>query len=223
LHEASDPAFRPAHHLLTRIFPLAETTPRAAWKHAMRERAAAVWTDFNWHLFVAESRGRVIGAATGFYLGDCDIGMIGYVAAAAAARSAGIGTRLRWALRLAFERDAARRGRRLRAIMGEVHADNPWLRRLVAVGAIALDFPYFQPSLRSRGAQVALVLYYQPLGAARASLPTADVRRMVYAIWRRVYRIRRPLAYASFRAMLRALAGRSRIGQRALAPPRRRR
>jgi Acetyltransferase (GNAT) family len=210
---------RAAHRLLTRIFPRAEMLPRSAWVHVMRERAAGVWTDLNWHLFVARHQGRIVGAATGTYLGHINVGLIGYVAVGSAARSAGIGPRLRWALRLAFERDANRlRSRPLRALVGEVRPDNPWLRRLVGHGAIALDLPYFQPSLRRRSAEVPLVLYYQPLLANRASLPAREVRQLLYAIWRRAYRVSKPLAHPTFRRMLRAIGGRARVGQRALTP-----
>lgn len=218
-----DPAMGAAYRLLTRIFPRAEMLPRSAWMDVMRERAAGVWTDLNWHLFVARHQGRIVGAATGTYLGHINIGLIGYVAVGPAARSSGIGPRLRWALHLAFERDANRlRSRPLKALVGEVRPDNPWLRRLVGHGAIALDLPYFQPSLRRRGPEVPLVLYYQPLLADRVSLPAKEVRRLLYAIWRRAYRIPKPLTHPTFRKMLRAIAGRPRVGQRRLAPAARR-
>jgi Acetyltransferase (GNAT) family len=210
---------RSAHRLLTQIFPRAEMLPRSAWVHVMRERAAGVWTDLNWHLFVARHRGRIVGAATGTYLGHINVGLIGYVAVRSTARSSGIGPRLRWALHLGFERDANRlRSRPLNALVGEVRPDNPWLRRLVGHGAIALDLPYYQPSLRRSDREVPLVLYYQPLLADRASLSAKEVRQLLYAVWRRAYRISKPLAHPLFRAMLRAIAGRARIGQRRLTP-----
>jgi hypothetical protein len=223
IRDVTDAALRRAHQLLTRIFPRSEMLPLSAWKHVLEERQAGVWTDLNWHLFVAEhvaaGHGRLVGAATGTYLGNVNVGLIGYVAVGSAARSLGIGPRLRWALRLAFERDALRlRSRPLKALVGEVRPDNPWLRRLVVHGAIALDLPYFQPSLRRSDEEVPLVLYFQPLHQRRTSLPAAEVRRLLYTIWRRGYRISKPLAHPSFRRMLRALARRARIGQRRLAP-----
>jgi hypothetical protein len=218
IRSVTDVALRRAHRLLTRNFPRAEMLPLSAWVHVLEERAAGVWTDLNWHLFVAE-HGRMVGAATGTYLGNVNAGLIGYIAVGSATRTLGIGPKLRWALRLAFERDARRlRGRPLKALVGEVRPDNPWLRRLVRLGAIALDLPYFQPSLRRREAEVPLVLYYQPLHVRRSSLPTPEVRQLLYTIWRRGYRIPKPLAHPTFRRMLRALAGRARIGQRALDP-----
>lgn len=223
IRSATDAALRRAHRMLTRIFPRAEMLPLSAWKHVLEERETGVWTDLNWHLLVADyiaaTRARLVGAATGTYLGNVNVGLIGYVAVGSASRALGIGPRLRWALRLAFERDAQRlRARPLKALVGEVRPDNPWLRRLVRHGAIALDVPYYQPSLRRREKEVPLVLYYQPLHMRRTSLPVAEVRRLIYTIWRRGYRVPRPLAHPTFRRMLRALAGRSRIGQRKLQP-----
>jgi Acetyltransferase (GNAT) family len=219
----AESAFRAAFQLLARVFPRSELLPRRAWAQVMRERRQGLWTDLNWHLLVAEYGRRVIGVASGSYLGNLNVGVIGYIAVAPTARSFGIGPRLRLALRLAFERDARRiRRRSLEALVGEVQADNPWLRRLVARrGAIALDFPYYQPSLRGRtDGAVALVLYYQPLHGPRASLPTSVVRRLLYTMWRRMYRVASPLSRPAFRRMLRALAGRDRIGRRGLeAPP----
>lgn len=220
IHAKTDSAFRSAYRLLTRIFPRAEMLPRTAWEHVLKERDAGVWTDLNWHLLVAEYDGKVVGAATGSYLGNVEVGLIGYIAVDKAARSFGVGPRLRWGLRLAFERDARWLGRRpLKAIVGEVRRDNPWLRSLVGRGAIALDFPYYQPSLRRRGKAVPLVLYYQALGVSRISLPATEVRRLLYTIWRRAYRVPQPLSSPNFRKMLRALTGQSRIGQLRLVPP----
>ncbi|HJQ64919.1 MAG TPA: GNAT family N-acetyltransferase [Gemmatimonadales bacterium] len=222
IHAKTDPSFRPAHRLLTRVFPRAEMLPLRAWVHVLEEHDAGVWSDINWHLFVAERDGRTVGAATGTYLGNVNVGLIGYIALQASIRSLGVGPHLRWALRLAFERDARRlRDRPLGAVVGEVAPDNPWLRRLVGHGAIPLDVPYVQPSLRPRAHPVPFVLYYQSIGAPRSSIPADEVRRLLYAIWRRAYRIDRPLRHPAFRKMLRSLAGRARVGPRRLAarPP----
>jgi GNAT superfamily N-acetyltransferase len=216
----TDPALGAAFRLLRRTFPRAELLPQRAWVRLLRERREGLWADLNWHLFVAHGRRGIVGAASGSYLGNVNVGVIGYIAVVPRARSLGIGPRLRLALQLAFERDARRiRGRPLEALVGEVHEDNPWLHRLVARrGALALDFPYYQPSLhRSAARAVPLVLYYQPLRHPRASLPTGAVRQLLYTMWRRMYRVAAPLSQPAFRRMLRALAGRERIGRRRLA------
>lgn len=214
LRSADDPALPDAHGLLRRVFPRWELVPLRDWREAIRERRAGLWTDISWHGFVAERAGSVIGMATGNYLGNVNLGIVGYVAVAARHRSHGLGPRLRRRLRQAFERDARRiRRRQLTAIVGEVKLDNPWLRHLVARDdAVALDFRYIQPALRRGGPEVPLVMYYQPLGRVRRSLGVDEVRRLLYTMWRRVYRIAKPLGHRSFRAMLSSLAGRSRIG-----------
>jgi GNAT superfamily N-acetyltransferase len=214
----SDPAFRSAYRLFTRVFPSAELLPRRDWVDVMRERSRDLWTDLNWHLLVAERGGRVVGAASGSYLGNLNVGVIGYIALRPGLRSKGIGPLLRRRLRAAFERDAQRiRHGTVSALVGEVRLDNPWLRHLVRrEGAIALDFPYYQPRLRETGKPVPLVLYYQPLRTRRRSLSTRAVRRLLYTLWRRPYRVAKPLSRPGFRRMLRALTGRQRIGQHPL-------
>jgi hypothetical protein len=210
-----DPAFKSAHDLLRRTFHRAEMLSIREWAQSLQEREAGLWTDLGWHLLVATRHGRVVGAASGSYLGNWNIGVVGYIAVNVSGRGHGLGHRLRGGLRRCFELDAWRIARRhLRAIVGEVRADNPWLRRIVREqGAIALDFPYYQPSVRWLRSPVPLVLYYQPITYPRRSLPAADVRRLVYTIWRRMYRVARPLSNKAFRRMLAALEGRERVGQ----------
>lgn len=220
VRDAADPALVAAHRLFRAEFEEAELVELKDWRNLLRERSAGLWTDLDWHLLVAERAGRVIAAGTGMYLGNVNVGIIGYIAVLPGARSRGLGPRLRAALRRAFQRDAARiRRRPLDGLVGEVREDNPWLRHLVRrERAIALDFPYFQPSIRGRR-PVPLVLYYQPLTTARRFLPAAFVRRLLYTMWRRPYRVAHPLSRRAFRTMMRALDGRGRIGQRELPPP----
>jgi GNAT superfamily N-acetyltransferase len=211
---ADDPGFREAHSLLRREFPRGEMLPLRDWRNVMRERREGLWTDVAWHLLVAEREGEVVGAASASYLGEVNVIVVGYVAVRADVRGEGLGPRLRRGLRRKCEADARRVGHsHLKAVIGEVHAGNPWLRSLVhREGAIALDFDYYQPTLS--GGPVALVLYYQPLGAPRRSLSVPELRRLLYSIWRRAYRVPQPLARPAFRRMLRSLVGRRRVGQR---------
>jgi ribosomal protein S18 acetylase RimI-like enzyme len=217
---AGDPAFAVAHAMLRREFHRAEMLPVADWRNAMREREERLWTDVAWHLLVAERDGAVIGAASGSYLGNVNTGIIGYIAVAPEARSYGLGPRMRRALLRRFQSDAQRVLRMpLEAIVGEVREDNPWLRHLVRrTGSIALDFPYVQPSLSGATKPVPLVMYYQPLVRPRRSVSVPVLRRLLYSIWRRAYRISRPMEHAEFRGMLRSLAGRRSVGQRPLGP-----
>jgi hypothetical protein len=209
----SDPAVRSAYRLARRSFAPDELLPLGHWRDSLEERRARLWTDTAWHLMVAESGERVVGLASGNYVGSVNVALVGYVAVEPSWRASGLGSRLRSRLRRAFERDARRiRGGPLAAVMGEVRADNPWLRHLERrPGVIVLDIPYRQPSLTERGADVPLVLYYEPLAGSRRSLKSRDLRRILYALWRRAYRVDRPLAAASFRRMLRAIDGHRRF------------
>lgn len=211
---ATDPALRPAHRLLASRLPPDEVVPISDWRLSLAERSEDLWTDQRWHLLVAVQRGRVVGMASGSYLGSLNIGMVGYLAIHPSVQGRGVGPRLRSRLRSRFEGDAqTTRGSPLAAILGEVDPANPWLRYLVhRTGAIALDLPYLQPALHGADDPSPLVLYYQSLSGPRSSLPVAEVRRILYAIWRRLYRIARPLQQPEFRAMLRSLRGRRRIG-----------
>lgn len=219
---AADPGLGRAHRMLMRLFPRAELLPVREWRYVLAERDAGVWSDLTWHLLIAELNGRTVGAASGNYLGSLNVGIIGYVAVAPAVRSRGLGPRLRRRLAALFGTDAqAIRGRPLEALVGEVHAVNPWLHHLVRrEGAVALDFAYCQPALGHGARAVPLVLYYQRLDRRPRAVPASVVRRLVYALWRRAYRVPRPLRSAIFRRMLRDLAGRRVIGQRALPTPR---
>lgn len=82
--------------------------------------------------------------------------------------------------------------------------------------AVTLDqsLEKLQAAMAEAQVSYALILTSYLVNANRPS--TADVRRLVYTIWRRVYRVRRPLSSREFRSMMRALAGRSRVGQREL-------
>lgn len=221
IRRPDDAGLARAHRMLARVFPRAELLPVREWRYVLTERMASVWSDLTWHLVVAEQNGRAVGAASGNYLGSLNVGIVGYVAVQPGLRSRGLGPLLRRRLRDLFVRDArAIRGGRLEALVGEVHANNPWLHHLVSrEGAIALDLPYRQPALGQREDPVPLALYYQPLRGRRRVVPAPLVRRLLYALWRRAYRIPRPLSDPVFRRMLASLKGRRSIGQRVLPSP----
>lgn len=213
---ADDAALRPAYALLRRTFPASERVPYKEWEDTLREREAGLWSDLAWHLFVAERGGTVVGLASGTYVGNVNLGVIGYLATSTALRGSGIGTRLRARLRAAFGRDALRvTGRPLTGIVGEVSKTNPWLARLSrSPRVLVLDMQYFQPKLYPTDKPSPFVLYYESTsGPAREYLTAGELRRILYAVWRRVYRVRRPLERAAFRAMLRSIGRRRRIGR----------
>lgn len=221
---STDPVIPKVHDLICETFPADELVGRDEWRDSLREREAALWSDSRWHLVVAEHRGAVIGVASGTYLGNINLGTVGYLAVSPKARGLGIGPRVRSKLRTLFRQDAKEiRGGELDAVIGEVRRDNPWLRALIrSERALALDFTYFQPQLRSGDRPVPLVLYYEGIGRPRQRLAAALIRKILYSVWRRIYRVRRPLSHPAFRRMLRDLEGRTSIGEirvRDLPPP----
>lgn len=221
---SDDPAIGRVHQLIRRTFPADELVESNEWRDSLREREAGLWSDSRWHLVIAEHRGAVIGVASGTYLGNLNVGVIGYLAVAPGARGMGVGPALRARLRSLFRKDARTiRGKVLEAVVGEVRRDNPWLRALIrSERVLALDFRYFQPRLRPGERPVPLVLYYEGVARARQRLPAATIRMILYSVWRRIYRVRRPLFQPAFRRMLRDLEGRRSIGEvklRDLPPP----
>jgi GNAT superfamily N-acetyltransferase len=213
LHSA-DPAVAKGHGLVWRTFHKSESVGRGEWLNSLREREAGLWTDLRWHLVVAELAGAVIGVATGTYLGNVNTGVIGYLAVSRAARGSGVGPRLRARLRTLFRRDARKlAGEPLRGIIGEIRPDNPWLQTLIRRDhVLALDFAYLQPRLRPGARSVPLVMYYEAIDRVIHRLPAALIRKLLYTLWRRIYRIAQPLSHAAFRKMLGELEGRRSIG-----------
>jgi len=213
--QSTDPVLSKVHDLIRRTFPPDELVRRNEWRDSLREREAGLWSDSRWHLVVAEHRGSVIGVASGTYLGNINIGTVGYLAVSPKARGLGIGPRVRAKLRTLFREDAREiRSRTLAAVIGEVRRDNPWLRALIrSERVLALNFKYFQPRLRAGDRPVPLVLYYEGIGRPRRRLAAAEVRRILYSTWRRIYRIPRPMTRPSFRWMLEDLSGRKYVGE----------
>lgn len=211
----TDSVLPKVHDLIRRNFPANELVGRSEWRASLREREAGLWSDSRWHLVVAVHRGAVIGVASGTYLGNVNVGVVGYLAVSPAARGFGVGPKLRAKLRSLFREDAKEIcGETLDAVIGEVRRDNPWLRTLVRSDRVlALNFMYFQPRLRPSDRPVPLVLYYEGVAQVRQSLPAARVRMILYTLWRRIYRIPRPMAHGAFRRMIGDLEGRTTVGE----------
>lgn len=216
-----DPALTRAYQILQKTFPASELVRAAEFLRTMSERAAGAWNDWLWHVIVGERGKELKGVVTGTYLPALNVGFVGYLAVEPALRSRGLGDTLRRTLVQLFDGDAWHfHGRRVEAVVGEVEPDNPWLGRLVRDhGAIPLDIPYHQPSIRPGEPAVPLVLYYQPLTGRRTTLPVLEVRHLLFGIWHHAYRIVTPFAHPTFRDMMHALAGREVVGARPVPEP----
>ncbi|HEX8276715.1 MAG TPA: hypothetical protein VF615_29015 [Longimicrobiaceae bacterium] len=154
-----------------------------------------------------------VAAAAGVYLEASNAGFVTYLAVRADQRRLKLGRRLRESLVDAFRAEALRaRGEPLAWTVGEVKHSSPWLRTLVKEGRVVpFDFGYFHPwmPLRSEGRYV---LYREPDGDARRTLPAHEVLRLVFGIWRRAYRIRYPTQSETFCYMLKQLEAQGVVG-----------
>lgn len=156
---------------------------------------------------------RVVAAAAGVYLEAVNAGFITYLAVRADYRGRLLGRELRQYLVDAFWGDAQERyGTGPAWTVGEIRRESRWLRTLVREGgAIPFDLGYFHPWM-PLGAEGRYVLYREPIEDRRAELPPHEVASLLYAIWRRAYRVEYPLQSETFCYMLEQLQGRDSIG-----------
>lgn len=181
----------------------------------VEERRRGLPSGGDYHLLAmmdGEGR-RPVAAAAGVYLEAANAGFITYLAVRDDYRNRQLGRTLRGHLVECFRRDAQRaRGAELAWTVGEVRRESRWLRTLVENGrAIPFGFSYFHPWLPRRS-EGAYVLYREPVADPRPELPSGEVLALVYAIWRRAYRIRFPLQSDTFCYMLDQLEHRGTIG-----------
>ncbi|MBW3570058.1 MAG: hypothetical protein KY467_03020 [Gemmatimonadetes bacterium] len=164
-------------------------------------------------LAMVDEDGRAAAAAAGIYLETVDAGFITYLAVRKELRGQRVGRGLRAHLVESIRAEArVKNGADPAWVVGEVRSGSPWLQTLVTAGeAIPFDFPYFHPWM-PRAAEGRYVLYREPLADARAELPAHEVVRLVYAIWRRAYRIRFPLQSETFCYMVDRIKAAGTIG-----------
>lgn len=201
--------------LIESAFPPRERQPLGQIAMEVAEKRIGLLTSPDFHLLAATSAGGVVmGIASGVYLGGLQTGFISYLAVDPEYRDLQLGKQLRAQLVEAFRRDALDRDHdELRAAVGEVRLDSPWLHRLVRDrDVLPLDFDYYHAGEDPSQVESGWVLYRQPVGDTRMELPAGEVRQLLYAIWRRAYRVRWPLESAAFRVMLEELEGREVIG-----------
>lgn len=179
------------------------------------EKRLGLLSDYDFFLFTAiNAEGEAMGSVAGIYLDGINAGFVTYLAVRSRFRGRRLARRLRTALLEACR--AAARGLGygdLAWVVGEVQADNPWLRRLTETrGAIIFDLDYYHPGMLPGAAATRYILYRQPIADARPELPAELVRRILYSIYRRAYRVRYPLDHEAFRFMLQQVEGREIVG-----------
>lgn len=215
IEDEREPVAREALELIRQTFPSHDRQPLDQIAMEVAEKRLGLLTSYDFHLFaaIAES-GRALAISAGVYLGGVNAGFVTYLAVRPGGRGQQLGRRMRLRLIDAFRDDARRGGRPdLNWVVGEVRMENPWLRRLVRErSAIPLHLSYLHPGVDPEEAGERWILYRQPVGDARPELPVREVGQLVYAIWRRAYRVRWPLERPGFRAMLEELEGRTTVG-----------
>jgi GNAT superfamily N-acetyltransferase len=211
-----DPLAEGALELIAEAFPPHERQPLAELRSEIEEKRRELLLPFDFHLFAGVDESddeRVVAAGSGAYLAGINAGFISYLAVREGVRGQGVGQEVRVALVEAFREDARRTGRDdLAWVLGEVRTDGHWLESLIRNrGAIPFDLTYYHPGMVLEGGPP-YALYREPIGDPRRELPLAEVRRVLYAVWRRGYRVRYPLERATFQAMLAELEERERVG-----------
>jgi ribosomal protein S18 acetylase RimI-like enzyme len=209
-----EPLAHAALDLIAETFPSHERQPLSELRSEIEEKRRRLLLPYDFHLFVAVERvDAVLATASGVFLAGINAGFITYLSVRPEARRHGVGRRVRAALVDAFRADARRLGREdLSWVLGEVRTDGHWLGSLVRHrGAIPFDLTYYHPGMLLESAP-AYALYREPVGDNRRELPTDEVRRIIYAVWRRGYRVRYPLERITFQAMMEELEGRNAVG-----------
>jgi hypothetical protein len=212
-----------ALQLIADAFERPDRQPLSELRSEIAEKRMDLLSAMDFHMLAAVSpEGEAVGTVAGMYLGGVNAGFITYLTVAPGWRRRKLAPGLRGALVEVFRRDARQSGfDDLDWVLGEVEAGSPWLRRLVrSGGAITFDLTYYHPGMRPGADSRRYILYRQPVGDGRESLPTPLVRRVLYSVYRRGYRVRYPLERPGFQAMLEELEGREWVGPHPdFAPP----
>lgn len=200
--------------LIASTFEPTDRQPLEQLRSEVEEKRRGLLDPFGFHLVVVVSGGAVVAAITGAYLVGINAGFVMYLAVAEGHRRGGLGRSIRRELVQRLRDDARQAGNAdLSFMLGEVRASSPWLRRLVANrGAVPFDITYYHPGMRPDVRSPAYILYRQPVADRRVEFHATEVRRILYSIYRRGYRVRYPLLHPGFRAMLDELETRETVG-----------
>lgn len=215
VRDEREPLAEAALSVIADMFAPSDRQPMAELRSEIAERRLGMLSGYNFHLLTAlyDDEDTPAGTIAGLYLDGVNAGFITYLAVRRQHRGRRLARLLRPALIDVFRADARSSGHdELAWVLGEVRADSPWLRRLVRTrGAIPFDLEYYHPGM-SLDAGERYILYRQPIGDHRRELPVSLVRRTLYTVYRRGYRVRYPLNRDIFNAMLEQLNGREVVG-----------
>lgn len=210
-----DPLADAALALIAQSFAQHERHPTSVLREEIAERRLGLLADHIYHLLaLVGPGGEPMAVVAGRYLAGVNAGFVTYLAVRPELRGQGAGLQVRSALVEAFRADArASRRDDLAWVLGEVRLKSAWLHALVSRGrAVPFDFTYYHPGMLPSASDDPYLLYRQPVLDKRSVLATDEVRRILYAIWRRAYRVAYPLRHEAFQAMLDELEGREMVG-----------
>jgi hypothetical protein len=193
---------------------IGDVQPAADLLSELEESRRGLPSGGDYHLIASvDGDGEPVAAAAGVFLESVNAGFITYLAVREDVRNRRLGGDLRARLVDCFRDDARRaHGGEPAWTVGEVRRESAWLRTLVRGGrAIPFDFGYFHPWMPLR-AEGKYILYREPIADGRREVSGHEVARLLFAIWRRAYRIRYPLQSETFCYMLRQLDGREVVG-----------
>jgi GNAT superfamily N-acetyltransferase len=192
--------------LIERIFARRERQNLDELRNEIEEKRRGVHAAYDFHVLVGAHDEAVVGTAVGAYLASVNAGFILYIAVEPETRGRRLAQRLRARLVDAFRASARNAGNDdLDCVIGEVRSDSPWLKRLIRAGAIPFAITYYHPGMSPGDGQPAYTLYREPVAGDSEPLDADAVRHILYAIYRRAYRVRFPLQRPGFQAMLDAL------------------
>jgi GNAT superfamily N-acetyltransferase len=207
IEDERSPLLTKALELVEETFGHADTQSQEDLRNEIEEKRLGLHSSYSYHLFVAARGDDVDGAALGAYLAGVNCGFITYIAVRPEARGGRIAQRLRKRLVEAFRASAREQGREdLDWVLGEVRSDSPWLKRLLKGGARTFDLKYYHPGMAPGGSGPGYTLYREPVAGGLQEFDAAFVKRIIYAIFRRAYRVRFPLRHPGFKAMMDELA-----------------
>lgn len=204
--------------LIERSFPPHERHSTEALRAEIAESRLGLLTSYHYHLLaLVDDRGEPRATIAGRYLAGLNAGFITYLAVDPSMRGRWLGREVRSGLVDVFREDARRAGHEdLAWMLGEVQIGSRWLSALVRHGrAIPFDLTYYHPGMLPGASAERYVLYRQPILDERPVLSAGEVRRVLYSVWRRGYRVTYPLSHPAFRAMLEELEGREMVGAHA--------
>lgn len=212
LEDERDPVARAAIALF--VDEIGDVQPADDLLSELEEGRRGMYSGGGYHMLaLLDEDDRPAAAAAGIYLRGIGTAFVTYLAVRPDQRRRHLGRRLRAHLTDSIRAEARETdGRDVAWIVGEVRRGGPWLRTLVRRGkAVPFDIPYFHPWM-PRAAEGRYILYREPVSDPRRELPAVEVARLVYAIWRRAYRVRLPLQSELFRYMIDEIEKRGTIG-----------